>query len=107
LEYILKKKGLSMNVGELWVANPAFPWLVVILALWITISTISQSRNWSRIRKLEKEIGRARENKIRTKEREAAIIEDTDEDGNLIGSSESQDPEETESASRQADGAKW
>lgn len=42
-----------MNIGELWVAHPLFPWLMIILAAWVGFSTAAQVRNWMRIRKLE------------------------------------------------------
>ncbi len=43
-----------MSVGELWVEHPFFPWLMIILALWVGFSTAVMSRNWFRIRKLER-----------------------------------------------------
>lgn len=43
-----------MNTGELWVAHPFFPWLVIILAAWVGFSTAAQVRNWVRIRRLER-----------------------------------------------------
>lgn len=43
-----------MNIGELWVAHPLFPWLMIVLALWVGFSTTAQVRNWVRIRRLER-----------------------------------------------------
>ena len=43
-----------MSVGELWVANPLFPWIVLILTAWVVTSIAVQVRNWIRICKLER-----------------------------------------------------
>lgn len=43
-----------MNIGELWVAHPFFPWLMIILAAWVGFSTATQVRNWVRIHRLER-----------------------------------------------------
>lgn len=43
-----------MNIGELWVAHPFFPWLMIILAAWVGSSTAAQVRNWVKIRSLER-----------------------------------------------------
>ncbi|MHA2279767.1 MAG: hypothetical protein ACXAC5_02570 [Promethearchaeota archaeon] len=42
-----------MTTGELWVEHPIYPWLIVILAIWVGVSTIAQIRNWMHIRRLE------------------------------------------------------
>lgn len=43
-----------MNVGELWVKAPIFPFLLVILAFWVGTSSILMWRMWYRINDLKK-----------------------------------------------------
>jgi len=45
-----------MNLGELWIAHPLFPWIMGILAWWVMCSTIVMARSWTRIKKLEEQI---------------------------------------------------
>jgi len=105
-----------MNVGELWVAHPIFPWLVLILGFWVMLSTIVQARSWFFIRKLEQHnkllqimllegIGSvvkrftAIENRIRSKEQQAAATEETVEDWDDESASGSQNSTRAESPS--------
>lgn len=43
-----------MSVGELWVAHPLFPWLMIVLAMWVGSATIVMIRSWIYIRKLQR-----------------------------------------------------
>lgn len=43
-----------MNIGELWVAHPLFPRLMIILTAWVGFSTVVMIHNWVRIRRLER-----------------------------------------------------
>ena len=43
-----------MTTGELWVAHPLFPWLMIILSWWVLCSTAVMVRNWVRLRRLER-----------------------------------------------------
>lgn len=43
-----------MPIGELWVAHPLFPWIMIILAWWVLCSTVVIARNYVLIRRLER-----------------------------------------------------
>lgn len=43
-----------MSIGELWIAHPLFPWIMITLALWVACSTIVMVRNWALICRLER-----------------------------------------------------
>lgn len=108
-----------MTTGELWVAHPLFPWIMIILAWWVGCSTAVMVRNWVRICKLERHnkllqemlvegVGsiarrvtaaeifasegerRLRERRIRSEEPEPAAIEEA-ENGDYIAVDENKD----------------
>ncbi len=42
-----------MAIGELWIAHPIFPWIMIILALWVSVATILIVRMWNKVKLLE------------------------------------------------------
>lgn len=112
-----------MSVGELWIAHPLFPWIMIVLAGWVGFSTIVMVRNWTQIRKMNslletetkiiakieviqdrilKSLGREEKRSsklcsgksgIRIEEQPAAAIEETEGDGNNIAITTSEDTE--------------
>ena len=42
-----------MTTGELWVAHPLFPWIMIVLGWWVLCSTAVMVRNYRLIRRLE------------------------------------------------------
>lgn len=43
-----------MSIGELWIAHPLFPWIMIVLAWWVLCSTIVMARNYVLICRLER-----------------------------------------------------
>lgn len=43
-----------MSIGELWIAHPLFPRIMMVLAWWVLCSTIIMGRNYVLIRRLER-----------------------------------------------------
>mgnify|MGYP001567098864 CR=1 FL=1 len=49
MECLLK----DVSVGEIWVQHPLFPWILIILCLWVICSTMIHLRSWRKIQRLE------------------------------------------------------
>ncbi len=91
-----------MSIGEQWVANPIFPWIVIILTLWIVLSSVVQARNWFRLRKLEENIKSASKQNVRPKIRNSTEIKEVEKNGGVISFPGSQNSTGTEPGSNEA-----